>query len=242
MSNKVALEVQNLCFKSRKKNIYKNINFEVYEGEVVGLLGHNGVGKSTMQRVMANQETSHSGKVLVAGCENDINVKDRNIILIPDDIELFKNMNIRDNLELLAQIYGYDEEFYRKYLKVVKLDEKMIIKELSKGNQEIIQLIIYMSLNTKVLLLDEPFSAVDIFRRELIQQMIMDIITKNEERSLLITTHLLLEIQNILTRVIYLNRGEVVINKEMEEIEMEAGDLVSYLKEYFGKDVGYEID
>lgn len=233
------IKVTDLAMKIGNQTLFENVNFTIYGGEIVGLLGHNGVGKSTMQRVLANREYANSGKIYNLGKEQQPSIDINNIVYIPDTIMLIPNLSILENYQLVTKMRSGNQSFFEKYIKVIRLDSNQIVKNLSKGNQEIVQIIILLSIDASVYLLDEPFSAVDIFRRELIQKIIIDLSFRNEQSSVVITSHLINEIEPMLSRVLYLDDGEIVIDREVDEIYEQSPDLLSYLKQYFGDKVGY---
>lgn len=236
------LKVEDLCMKIGKKTIFENINFIIKEGEIVGLLGHNGAGKSTIQRIIANINEPTFGTVYNCGVTQSIEYDLSNIVFIPDEVLLLKHLSIWDNYQLITKKRRADLAFFERYLKVARLSKEIKVSDLSKGNQEIIQIIILLSLDANIYLLDEPFSAIDIFRRELIQRIIIDLSSSREQCSIIITSHLIDEIEPILSRVLYLNDGNIELDKSIEEIYDTSPSLLDYIKEYFGQKVGYDYD
>lgn len=231
------LEVSNLCAKSKRRDIYRNLNFNIFGGEVVGILGHNGAGKSTLIRNITNLEIPHKGEVKLLGKKLDINKYEKDIVHIPDVIELVMSKSIEENLKILSLSKSYDALFIDKYLKKVKLSYSDKISDLSKGNQEIAQLILLMGLDSKLMVLDEPFSAVDIFRRELILGMIVE--ATRDDRAILLTTHLIQEVEPVLNKIIYIDHEEIILNDSVENLLENSGeeDLVSFLKNFFKGEV-----
>ncbi len=238
--NEKKLRVSNLGASIQKSDVFDGINFEVSAGEVVGLLGHNGCGKSTMLRLLANFERPMRGEVVLNEKKLDINTHTREVIMIPDSIKLISGMTILENFKIIAGQYKHDKESFDKYLKALRLEESQFVGDLSKGNQEIVQMLIYFSIDTDVYLLDEPFSAVDIYRREFIQKIVIDVMLRNEKAIIIITTHLIDEVEGILERVLYLNDGKIEIDKAVEDILSESDSLKSYLKEYYKEEVGFD--
>ncbi len=233
------LKTNNLCAKVKKQVIFEDINLDIKPGQVIGLLGHNGAGKSTILRLIANHETPQQGSVVINGNINDINILNKDVLLIPDTILLLKKKTIMQNYNIICRNKDYDKETFIKYLEIINLDGSEQINSLSKGNQEIVQLMIYLSLKTKIYLLDEPFSAVDIFRRELVQKLLIDTMLRNEDAIIVLTTHLINEVENILDHVLYLNDGKIVIDAPIDECMQNHDTLVDYLKETFYAEVGY---
>lgn len=232
--------VENLSMCIGKKTIFEDITFKVYGGEIIGLLGHNGVGKSTMQRIIANRENAQAGTIRNNGRVQTIATDFTNIVYVPDVIILIPNLTVIENFELIAKTCNCNIDFFESYIKTIRLTGKEQIKNLSKGNQELVQIIILLSINAAIYLLDEPFSAVDVFRRELIQKIIIDLSLRNESSSVIITSHLINEIEPMLSRVLYLDEGHIVIDKDLDQIYEQSSNLLQYLKDHFGEKVGYD--
>ncbi len=228
--NKI-LEIKDLSSISKKRYVYRNINFEASGGEIIGLLGHNGAGKSTMLRKIANIEASQAGEIIINGKVNNINKYRKDVVYIPDVIELNQNFKIKEQIKLYEKCYELDQTFINKYLRRMKLEMNDEIAALSKGNQEMLQLIILIAIEANVIVLDEPFSAIDIFRREIILEMIVERIT--DERVIIVTSHLIDEIEPIINRLIYLHEANIVIDREVETILSENESLISFLKTTF---------
>lgn len=223
-----------------KSQLFENVSFSIYGGEVVGLLGHNGVGKSTIQRIIANRENPTSGAIYNGGKIQSTRVETTNIVYVPDTIDLLLNLSILENFELITKTRSADVDFFERYIKIIRLDKNQQVYGLSKGNKEIVQLIILLSINASLYLLDEPFGAVDVFRRELIQKIIIDLSLRNQQSSIVITSHLINEIEPMLSRVLYLNDGRIVFDCELDRIYDTSSSLLEYLKQYFGDKVGYD--
>ncbi len=232
--------VENLSMTIDKKVIFEDVTFKIYSGEIIGLLGHNGVGKSTMQRIIANRENAQSGTIINNGRIQTIATDFNNIVYVPDVIVLIPNLTIIENFELIAKTRNCNKQFFENYISTIRLTGKEQIKSLSKGNQELVQIIILLSINAAIYLLDEPFSAVDVFRRELIQKIIIDLSLRNELSSVIITSHLINEIEPMLSRVLYLDDGHIVIDKDLDLVYEESSSLLQYLKNHFGEKVGYD--
>lgn len=233
MNKNPILEVNNVYQKSNKKNILKDISFDVHQGEIVGLLGHNGAGKSTLLRKMSNLESLQEGSIKYLGHELDTDIKEDDILLIPDFNVLINSFSISQNIELIKCKYkDIDMEYISKHLKTLQIEMKDTISSLSKGNAELAMLVILFGLKKKVYLLDEPLGAVDIYRREFIVDLINGL--QKEGTTFIITTHLLNDIQDIIKRVIYLDNHEINFDKTMDEIINGNEDLVTFLKEKFG--------
>lgn len=233
-------KVCNISKQMGKNLLFEDISFTVYGGDVIGLLGHNGVGKSTMQRIISNRENATSGEIYNLGNIQTTANGFTNIVYVPDSIELLANLTIKENFELITKRRAAETEFFEKFIKVIRLKPSVRVSSLSKGNQELVQIIILLSINASLYLLDEPFGAVDVFRRELIQKIIIDLSLRNEQSAIIITSHLINEIEPMLSRVIYLDDGTISFDQDLEQIYEESDSLLEYLKAYFGGKVGYD--
>lgn len=236
------MKVNDIGFKVRGNYILKRINFTVKKGEVIGLFGHNGAGKTTLHRILANHITPSEGHVVNEGHIQKISQSYNQVIYIPDNIILIKDLSVIENFKFMAKGYSFDKDFFEKYLEVLRINQDCTIGSLSKGEQEIAQLVIMLSLNATIYLLDEPFAGLDIFRRELFQKMLVDVACRDNEPSILLTTHLISEVENILTRVIYVNNKTLEIDLEIDQMLDESESVVDYLKVYFNTTLNYRGD
>ncbi len=233
------VKLNKVTAKTKKGMVYTDLQAVITPGEVVGLFGHNGAGKTTLLRQIANVDYPFSGEIYVDGKLNDINEYQPNVVLIPDEIKLLKDSTIKTNFELITGNYDVDVDYFERCLHTLDLKDEVYVGSLSKGNQEILQLMIYFSINTKVYLLDEPFSAVDIFRRQLIQKLLIDLLLRNEEASIIITTHLIDDVEQIIDRILYLDFGRFVIDGQIEELTEGYEKLTDFFVDYFKEGVGF---
>ena len=210
------LEVKNVSKSFDKKNIIKKISFNIEEGKIVGLLGKNGSGKSTILKMINDLLTLDSGEILV----NGIPVSDQTkslISFLPERTYLERDQTIE-------QVFKYFEDFYddfdrkkaEKLLKDLDLDLKESLSKMSKGMQEKLQLILVMSRRAKLYILDEPLGGVDPSTREYILKTILSNFEDNS--SLLITTHLVADIEKILDEVIFIDKGKIILNENADTL------------------------
>ena len=201
------LECKHLYKEFDNKPILKDINLKIPRGKIIGLLGKNGMGKSTLIKLINDLLTPTSGEILING--EKPGVKSKEIIsYLPERTYLDKDMTIK-------QVIQYFEEFYKnfntqkaiKLLKDLNLDINKQISKMSKGMQEKLQLILVMSRNAEVYILDEPLGGVDPATRD----YILDTILSNfcEGASVIISTHLISDIERILDEVIFIDKGEI---------------------------------
>ena len=210
------IECRNLCKNFDGIQVLDNINLTIPRGKIIGLLGKNGTGKSTLIKLINDLLTPSSGEVLINGEKPGVTSK--NIIsYLPERTYLDKSMKI-------SQIFQFFEEFYNNFnknkaIKLLKdLDLKLDYKvsHMSKGMQEKLQLILVMSRDADVYILDEPLGGVDPATRD----YILDTILKNLNKgaSVLISTHLIADIEKILDEVIFIDKGKIFLTSSADEL------------------------
>lgn len=226
------LECKHLYKEFDNKQILKDINLKIPRGKIIGLLGKNGTGKSTLIKLINDLLTPTSGEILING--EKPGVKSKEIIsYLPERTYLDKEMTIK-------QVIKYFEEFYKnfdtpkaiKLLKDLNLDINTKISKMSKGMQEKLQLILVMSRNAELYVLDEPLGGVDPATRD----YILDTILSNfsEGASVIISTHLISDIERILDEVIFIDNGEIIITSSADELrKKEKSSIDEIFRRYF---------
>ena len=226
------LECKHLYKEFDNKQILKDINLKIPRGKIIGLLGKNGTGKSTLIKLINDLLTPTSGEILING--EKPGVKSKEIIsYLPERTYLDKEMTIK-------QVIKYFEEFYKnfdtpkaiKLLKDLNLDINKKISKMSKGMQEKLQLILVMSRNAELYILDEPLGGVDPATRD----YILDTILSNfcEGASVIISTHLISDIERILDEVIFIDNGEIIITSSADELrKKEKSSIDEIFRRYF---------
>lgn len=233
------VEVKDVTIKVKDETLYENLTFNVKAGSITGLLGNNGVGKTLLLKKLANIENVPYGQVKINGIENNMEVFRNDVVYIPDNVILLLDKTIKENIELITYNREYDIEFINRYLKKFNLEQKDIVGKLSKGNKEMVQLIIFLSIESTLVILDEPFSAVDVFRRECILEMMLERI--NEQNAFIITTHLINELEPIIDHILYINDKKLALDVDADEIQNSEiyTSLVDYLKINYGEVIEY---
>lgn len=209
-----------------------NLNMTVERGRITGLLGPNGSGKTTLIKMMNGLLQPTSGQILINGMEPGVETKAR-VAYLPERTYLSAQKTVRDIVDFFSDFY----EDFRKdkayaMLDNLKIDPTARLKSLSKGTKEKIQLILVMSREADLYILDEPIAGVDPAARDYILRTILN--NFNPEGSLLICTHLISDIENILDDVIFIKNGHLVEQTTVETIREEKGMSVdSYFREVF---------
>ena len=198
------------------KNILKDINLKITRGKIIGLLGKNGTGKTTLIKLINDLLTPTSGQILVNGKE--VGVESKKIIsYLPERTYLDKSMTIDKVIEYFEDFYdNFDTEKARKLLQDLDLDTTQKISKMSKGMQEKLQLVLVMSRRADLYILDEPLGGVDPATRDYILDTILT--NFNEGASVIISTHLIADIERILDEVIFIDKGKIILQSDSDEL------------------------
>ena len=210
------LEVKHLTKTFDGKKILDDVNLVIPEGKIVGLLGKNGVGKSTLIKSINDLLTIDEGEILFKGKKIGVYSKE-NISYLPERTYLDKSMKVSEVIDYFTEFYkDFDKERAYRLLKDLKLDSDKRIIKMSKGMQEKLQLILVMSRDADLYILDEPLSGVDPATRD----YILDTILSNfkEGASIIISTHLITDIERILDEVVFIDDGKIVLNSSADEL------------------------
>ena len=210
------LKVENLSKSYGKKKVLKNISFTINEGRIVGLLGKNGTGKSTLIKLINDLLTVDSGEILVNGKKIGVESK-KDISYLPERTYLDKSMKVREVVHFFEEFYdNFDSKKAHKLLKDLGLDEEQKLSKMSKGMQEKVQLVLVMSRKAKLYILDEPLGGVDPATRDYILDTILT--NFNENASIIISTHLISDIERILDDVIFIDNGKIILTIEADKL------------------------
>ena len=210
------LECINLEKNYGTKKVLKNVNLEIPKGKIIGLLGKNGTGKTTLIKLINDLLTPTSGKVLINGKE--VGVESKKIIsYLPERTYLDKSMTVKEVLEYFKDFYdNFDIEKAKKLLNDLDLDINQKLSKMSKGMQEKVQLVLVMSRRADLYILDEPLGGVDPATRDYILDTILS--NFNEGASVIISTHLISDIERILDEVIFIDKGEIKLVSDTDEL------------------------
>ena len=210
------VKCNNLCKEFDQKQILKNINLSISKGKIIGLLGKNGTGKTTLIKLINDLLTPTSGEILINGEKPGIPSK-QIISYLPERTYLDKDMKVSQVLRFFEEFYtNFRKEKAIKLLKELDLKIDAKINKMSKGMQEKLQLILVMSRDAELYILDEPLGGVDPATRD----YILDTILSNfkEGASVVISTHLISDIERILDEVIFIDQGEIVLTSPADEL------------------------
>ncbi|MGU9409095.1 ATP-binding cassette domain-containing protein [Clostridium perfringens] len=224
------IEVVGVKKKFRRKKVLENITFNVKKGEITALLGLNGVGKSTLLKIIMGLVKQDEGEVLFNG--EKLNYKTyENIAFVPDVLNTYGDMKIKDAFEYMSMMYEkWDMDKAYEMLKDFKLTDDLKINKLSKGNIARVKLILGFARHPEYLLLDEAFSGIDIFTREKFIESLIGYM--DNDIGILLTTHELKEVENIVDKVVFLSDGNIKIEFYVEDVrENEGLSMVEKIRE-----------
>ena len=216
MINMKLLEIKDLNKSFDNKKILKDINLSITEGKIIGLLGKNGAGKTTLIKLINDLLTPTTGEILVKGKE--IGVESKKVIsYLPERTYLNKQMKVSEIIDYFKDFYNdFSDKKAKKLLKDLDLDINSKIAKMSKGMQEKLQLVLVMSRNADLYILDEPLGGVDPATREYILDTILS--NFNEKASVIISTHLISDIERILDEVIFIDKGKIIIQSDADKL------------------------
>jgi len=216
MSNMELLEIKNLNKKYDDKYALKDINLKLSGGKIIGLLGKNGAGKTTLIKLINDLLTPTSGEILING--NKIGVETKKVIsYLPERTYLNKQMKVSEVLEYFKDFYdNFDIEKAKRLLKDLDLDDNQNLSKMSKGMQEKVQLVLVMSREADLYILDEPLGGVDPATRDYILDTILS--NFNENASVIISTHLISDIERILDEVVFIDKGKIALQSDTDEL------------------------
>ena len=214
------------------KKILKDINLTVPRGKIIGLLGKNGTGKSTLIKLINDLLTPTSGKILVNGKEIGIDSK-KTISYLPERTYLDKSMAVNQVIEYFEDFYdNFDSRKARQLLKDLDLDTTQKLSKMSKGMQEKVQLVLVMSRKADLYILDEPLGGVDPATRDYILDTILT--NFNEGASVIISTHLIADVERILDEVIFIDKGRIILQSDSDELRRkESGSIDEIFRRMF---------
>ena len=206
------------------KKILKDINLTIPKGKIIGLLGKNGTGKSTLIKLINDLLTPTSGEILVNG--KSIGVESKKIIsYLPERTYLDKSMTVDQVIAYFKDFYkDFSETKSRKLLKDLDLDTTQKLSKMSKGMQEKVQLVLVMSRKADLYILDEPLGGVDPATRDYILDTILN--NFNEDASVIISTHLIADIERILDEVIFIDKGEIILQSDADELRKKENESI----------------
>lgn len=227
LNNSPILQCNNLVKNFAKKQALKGIDLKINRGRIVGLLGPNGSGKSTLIKLANGLLTPTSGEILIDGQKPGIHSKEI-VSYLPERTYLNNWMKVSDIINFFSDFYeNFNPDKAYDMLQKLNINPQDKLKTMSKGTKEKVQLILVMSREADLYLLDEPIAGVDPAARDYILNTILT--NYNENATIIICTHLISDIERILDDVVFISYGEIYLTKSVDEIRETEGKSVDAL-------------
>lgn len=226
------LEIKNLSIAYKNKLVLDKLNLYFKKGEIVGFLGPNGSGKTTLLRILAGLEKNYKGEVKIGG-ENPDYLTKSFVSYQPDHLPLDKSYNLIQISNLYDEFFeDFSKEKFEKIIRDFKLDMKMKIKNMSKGMKDKVQIALSLSRKSDLYLLDEPMSGIDPASRKKIMDVIID--NFDSEGLMIISTHLISQIERLLDKVVFISDGKIILEENIDDLrEKHKMGVEEYFEEVF---------
>lgn len=225
--NNNLVEITGLSKRYGNRPALENITLTLPRGRIVGLLGPNGAGKTTLMKILTGVMQSYAGRVLING--HPVGVETKSVVsYLPDRTYLSPWMRVKDAVDVFADFYSdFDRVKAKEMLTRLHIETGDRVTRLSKGNYEKVQLVIVMSRNAALYVLDEPLGGVDPASRDVIIDTILT--NYSENSSVLISTHLIQDVERVFDSVVILRDRQVFLNEEVDSIRQKYGKSVDEL-------------
>jgi ABC-2 type transport system ATP-binding protein len=223
--------VQHLSAAYGDKQILEDLSFSLPAGTLTGILGANGSGKTTLLKLCAGLLTPNSGKIEICGTAVGPETKTL-VAYLPDRTYLLNNQTVREQLDFFRDFYAdFDYARAEKMLESLNLDPNTRFGALSKGSKEKVQLVLVMARRARLYLLDEPIGGVDPAARDFILNTIVT--NYDPEATVIISTHLIADVEPVLDQYVFLNQGKVVRTGLVDEVREDGKSLDGLFREVF---------
>jgi ABC-2 type transport system ATP-binding protein len=221
------VDCSNLKKSYGRRPVLHDFSLQLERGRIIGLLGPNGSGKTTFIKILAGILSKNSGEIKISG--RQIGIESKKIVsYLPERTYFSPSMKVKDTIKFFEDFYkDFKRERAEQMLSGLDISLNSKIKELSKGTREKVQLVLVMSREAELYLLDEPMGGVDPAARDYILKTILT--NYNENASVIISTHLISDVEKVLDDVVFIKEGNVVLHQSVDEIRRENGMSVDAL-------------
>lgn len=224
-----AIQIKNITKRYKDVTALDDVSFSFEFGKIYGFLGRNGAGKTTLINIIANRIFADRGEILIDGIPAKENMGVHEKIFCMSEADLYdRDLKVKEHFKWTNRFYSdFDLEKALALSRKFELDVNKRFKALSKGYQSIFKLIVALSINVPYVIFDEPVLGLDANHRELFYSLLLKEL-ENNERTLILATHLIEEVSNIIEEVVLIDRGKILLQKTVEEL-LETGYSVSGL-------------
>lgn len=214
-----AIQIKNITKRYKDVTALDDVSFSFEFGKIYGFLGRNGAGKTTLINIIANRIFADQGEILIDGIPAKENMGVHEKIFCMSEADLYdRDLKVKDHFKWTNRFYtDFDLKKAFELSKKFNLDTNKRFKALSKGYQSIFKLIIALSLNVPYVIFDEPVLGLDANHRELFYSLLLKEF-ENNERTLIIATHLIEEVSNIIEEVVLIDKGKILVQETVEEL------------------------
>ncbi|MDH6365889.1 MULTISPECIES: ABC transporter ATP-binding protein [unclassified Breznakia] len=228
------IKVENVSKRYGKRIGLDDVSFSIQPGEIIGILGPNGSGKTTLMKILNTLIADYDGKILVDGQPLGVHSKEV-ISFLPDEPYFEKGQRGIDVLNMFVDLYkDFDYNRCIQLLSKFDIDSHLYFRQMSKGMKEKFLLSLVMSRRAKIIMLDEPIGGVDPVARDVILDTILE--NYDENQTLIVSTHLISDVERIFNRVIFLKEGAIALDQDVDDIRIhQRKSIEEMFKEVYAK-------
>ena len=222
------IDIQNLHFSYKRKKVFDSLNLQFSPGHVYGLLGRNGTGKSTLLRNIAGLLFPKKGSILVDGNVPGLRQPKflQNIFMVPEEFYL-PNISISNFLKHLSPFYlKFNHSQFEKYIQLFDVPSDSTLQNMSYGQKKKVLISFALASNAKFLLMDEPTNGLDIISKSQFRKVLADAL--NEDRCIVISTHQVKDLENLIDRVTIIDEGKILFDETVEDISKKLSFRLSF--------------
>ena len=222
-----AIQIKNITKRFKDVTALDNVSFSFEQGKIYGFLGRNGAGKSTLINIIANRIFADEGQILIDGIIAKENMEVHELIFCMSEVDLYDaSLKVIEHFEWINRFYdSFDMEKALQIANKFHLNINKKFKHLSKGYQSIFKVTVALSLNVAYVIFDEPVLGLDANHRELFYNLLLNDYEDNE-RTIIIATHLIEEIANIIEEIVLIDKGKILLQESVDTL-LETGYCIS---------------